>query len=51
MVGVTKEFNGQTYPTFEDALTNVPELAEYTYAVLMPSAYRNLDTIFRSERS
>jgi serine/threonine protein kinase len=47
VVNVTKSFNGDT---FRAALSSIPELVEYKYAVLMPSADRNLDTIFRSER-
>lgn len=47
VVGVTQSFDGDG---LRAALYSIPELAEYKYAVLMPSADRNLDTIFRSER-
>ncbi|GMI23199.1 hypothetical protein TeGR_g7025, partial [Tetraparma gracilis] len=47
IVGVTKSFEGDD---FRAAVASIEELAEYKYAVLMPAADRNLDTIFRSER-
>jgi serine/threonine protein kinase len=50
VVCVIRSFNGDEDPAFKTALQTIPSLSDYNYAVLMPCADRNLDTIFRSER-
>ncbi|GMH74193.1 hypothetical protein TrRE_jg7728, partial [Triparma retinervis] len=49
VVGVNRTYDGSTDEVFLSALEQA-NLGEYKFAVVMPCADRNLDTIFRSER-
>jgi serine/threonine protein kinase len=50
VVGISKEYDGDDDPKFLEAVSRRAELAGYKYAIVMPCADRNMDTIFRSER-
>jgi serine/threonine protein kinase len=64
VVGITESYSEDEHPVFKTALesnqkrhaaaldssTRLKDLSEYKYALAMPCADRNLDTIFRSER-
>ncbi len=50
VVGILKEYDGDDDPKFLEAVNRRADLAGYKYAIVMPCADRNMDTIFRSER-
>ncbi len=50
VVGISKAYDGDVDPTFLKAVCDRTDLAGYKYAIVMPCADRNMDTIFRSEQ-
>ncbi len=50
VVGISKEYDGDKDPEFLKAVKHRADLEDYKYAIVMPCADRNMDTIFRSER-
>ncbi len=50
VVGISKEYDGDKDPEFLKAVKRRADLKDYKYAIVMPCADRNMDTIFRSER-